>query len=166
MYKITGADDKEYGPIPAEVLRQWIAEGRANAQTRVLAEGAAEWKRLGEFPEFAPALAGPATPPLAPLPISALPTSRTNPLAVAGLILGIASVTFGLCCYGMPFNLAGLICSIIALSQLKTDAKQLGKGMAVVGLVLSIFSFFLGVGLAGLGYAFSNSDLLHKIQRL
>ena len=75
-------------------------------------------------------------------------------------------MTFGLCCYGMPFNLAGLICSIIALSQLKTDAKQLGKGMAVVGLVLSIFSFFLGVGLAVLGYAFSNSDLLHKIQRL
>jgi hypothetical protein len=33
-------------------------------------------------------------------------------------------------------------------------------------LVLSIFSFFLGVGLAVLGYAFSNSDLLHKIQRL
>ena len=27
MYKIIGADGKEYGPISLEVLRQWIAEG-------------------------------------------------------------------------------------------------------------------------------------------
>jgi len=40
MYKIIGADGKEYGPIPAEQLREWIAEGRANAQTKVLPEGA------------------------------------------------------------------------------------------------------------------------------
>ena len=40
MYKIIGADGKEYGPITSEQLRQWMAEGRANLQTRVLPEGA------------------------------------------------------------------------------------------------------------------------------
>ena len=28
MYKIIGGDQKEYGPIGAEQIRQWIAEGR------------------------------------------------------------------------------------------------------------------------------------------
>lgn len=53
MYRIVGADGKEYGPISADVLRLWISQGRANALTRVLAEGAVEWKALSEFPEFA-----------------------------------------------------------------------------------------------------------------
>ena len=58
MYKIIGADGKEYGPISAEGLRQWIAEGRANAQTKVQVEGSAEWKRLEELPEFSTGPAG------------------------------------------------------------------------------------------------------------
>ena len=60
MYKIIGADGKEYGPISAEQLRQWIAEGRANGQTRVLLEGTADWKTLAEIPEFAAILSAPA----------------------------------------------------------------------------------------------------------
>jgi hypothetical protein len=59
MYRIIGADGKEYGPISAEQLRQWIAEGRVNAQTRVLAEGATEWKTIAETPEFAAAVPSP-----------------------------------------------------------------------------------------------------------
>ena len=31
MYKILGADQKEYGPVTAEELRIWIAQGRAAA---------------------------------------------------------------------------------------------------------------------------------------
>ena len=30
MYKILGGDGKEYGPISADVVRVWVAEGRAN----------------------------------------------------------------------------------------------------------------------------------------
>jgi hypothetical protein len=61
-YRMIGADGKEYGPITAEQLRLWIAEGRANAQTRVRAEEALEWKNLADLPEFASAL-GPTAPP-------------------------------------------------------------------------------------------------------
>lgn len=77
MYKIIGADGKEYGPISTEQLKQWIAEGRANGQTKVLAEGATEWQLLVEFPEIAAALpvappppifAGPTSPGASPLP--------------------------------------------------------------------------------------------------
>jgi hypothetical protein len=52
MYTIVGADQKTYGPVTAEQLRQWIAQGRVNAQTQVLAEGSNEWKILAAYPEF------------------------------------------------------------------------------------------------------------------
>ena len=52
MYKVIGADGREYGPVAADVLREWIAQGRANGQTRVLQEGSTGWKTLGELSEF------------------------------------------------------------------------------------------------------------------
>jgi hypothetical protein len=71
MYKIIGADQKEYGPISADQLRQWIAEGRVNGQTQACAEGTQEWKPLAMFPEFgftaapaAAAIPGAASAPL------------------------------------------------------------------------------------------------------
>lgn len=82
MYKIIGADGKEYGPASAEQLRQWIAEGRANAQTKAQAEGSGEWKMLGEFAEFAEALR-PKTPPLTPPPL----TSRVQAEQMANEII-------------------------------------------------------------------------------
>ena len=68
MYRILGADGKQYGPISADVLRQWIAQGRANAQTRVLVEGAADWRPLTDFPEFAADLAAKSAAAAAPPP--------------------------------------------------------------------------------------------------
>jgi len=53
MFKIIGADQKEYGPVSTEQLRQWVIEGRANAQTQVRKEGEADWKPLSAFAEFA-----------------------------------------------------------------------------------------------------------------
>jgi len=64
MYKIIGADQKEYGPISADQIRQWIAEGRVNGETQVCAEGTQDWKPLGTFPEFGFT----ATPVAAPIP--------------------------------------------------------------------------------------------------
>src|SRR5437870_4027465 len=52
-YKIIGGDGKEYGPISAEQLRQWISEGRLSAQSSVRVEGSTEWKLLGTLAEFA-----------------------------------------------------------------------------------------------------------------
>ena len=56
MYRIIGGDQKEYGPVTADALRHWIAEGRLSAQSLVQAEGSGEWKPLSAFPEFAEAL--------------------------------------------------------------------------------------------------------------
>ena len=69
LYKIIGGDQKEYGSVSAEDMRRWITEGRLGAQTLAKAEGDAEFRPLGGFPEFAVALAAAtaaAEPPLAP----------------------------------------------------------------------------------------------------
>jgi len=75
MYRIIGADGREYGPISISQIRQWISEGRANALTKALPEGTTEWKPLCEIPEFASifiaaasATAPTATPGPAPRP--------------------------------------------------------------------------------------------------
>jgi hypothetical protein len=53
MYKLIGADSHEYGPVSAEQIRQWLAEGRANSETKVQMEGEGEWKPLADIPELA-----------------------------------------------------------------------------------------------------------------
>jgi len=59
-YKIIGVDLKEYGPVSAEQVRQWITQGRVDSQTKLQAEGGGEWKRVADVPELAAALPGTA----------------------------------------------------------------------------------------------------------
>ena len=94
-YSIIGHDQKQYGSVTEDQLRQWIREGRANAQTRVQAEGSTEWKSLSEIPEFAAALKGALPPPLPPAATTVAP-QKTSALAVTSLVLGIlGSAVFG-----------------------------------------------------------------------
>jgi TM2 domain-containing membrane protein YozV len=52
MYRIIGGDGREYGPASAEQVRDWVRQGRANAQTRIRAEAGGEWRTLAELEEF------------------------------------------------------------------------------------------------------------------
>jgi Domain of unknown function (DUF4190)/GYF domain 2 len=167
MYRIIGADGREYGPVTADQLRGWIAEGRVNAQTRALVEGAALWKPLVEYLEFAPLLARMA-PPLPVLgPISITPTPRTNSMAIAGLVMGILSIMCGCCCYGLPFNVLGIVFSLVALAQINQDpVSQQGRPLAIAGLALSVVSILLAGLTLALGMAMSASDVMRKIHRL
>jgi uncharacterized membrane protein len=62
MYIIIGGDGKEYGPISADDVRQWIAEGRLGEQSLMKAEGDAEFRPLEKFPEFAAAFTSKISP--------------------------------------------------------------------------------------------------------
>lgn len=80
-YKILGADQKEYGPVSTEQARQWINEGRLNAQSQARLEGESEWKPLSVFPEFADALRS------VPAPDAPLTGTTADPVPVE-VILG------------------------------------------------------------------------------
>ena len=77
MYKIIGADGKEYGPATADQIRLWMASGSVNLETRTQAEGTTEWKLLRDFPELAAAI--PTVPPAPfppPIPAQAGPSAN------------------------------------------------------------------------------------------
>jgi len=134
MYRIIGADGREYGPVTAEQLRQWIAAGRVNEQTRIQAEGSPDWKPLADFPELSGETAG-TSPPL--VSVSAAPTApKTNGMAITGLVMGILSL---IQCCSFIFGTLGIIFSSVGISQINRRPSELtGKGMAVAGLVMSI----------------------------
>lgn len=148
MYRIIGADQKEYGPITAEQLRQWIAEGRVSMQTRVLPEGATEWKTVGDLPEFA--APSPETSP--PIPTIQAPTpvgmEQVNGpaiglMVVAGLgaLLQIASLIL---------NLAGA--SFFASRRMPQEAWA------------NMFSGAIGVVSSGIGIVVSGVILFGAIK--
>jgi len=130
-YIIIGGDQQEYGPIPEAQLRQWIADGRANAQSRAKAEGMTDWKPLADFPEFADALKI-STPPRLPANTSTV-SPKTSGLAITSLVLGIVGIfTCGLTA------LFGLILGIVAMVKVKNSRGALtGNGLALAGTIVS-----------------------------
>ncbi len=142
MYKIIGADQKEYGPITADQLRQWISEGRVNANTRVQPEGAGVWKSVSELPEFAAALPGGApSAPVTPIHMAMAPAAaKSNQMALWAMVTGIISL---LCC--QVLGPLPIVLGIVALSQIKRNPQQTGSGFAIAGIVLGILSLIIAV---------------------
>jgi len=171
MYKIIGVDGREYGPIGLGQLRQWHAEGRVNAQTRVLVTGDAKWKTLADLAEFAPDAGRPAVPqPIRPLtnPAAMWPTQRTNGFAITGLALGVFSLAISFCCCGgLPFNLLGIIFSGIGLAQIHRRPEiYSGKGAAIAGLVISALSLLLGIGIMIASVALNWDEIAREIEHI
>ena len=75
MYKIIGADQKEYGPVTIDQIRQWIRDGRVNAHTQARLEPGGQWQPLSAFPEFADAFAAGAPAPGAPAAPMGMPAT-------------------------------------------------------------------------------------------
>jgi hypothetical protein len=113
MYKIIGADQKEYGPVTSDQVRQWIAEGRVNAQTQAQAEGAEGWKPLSAFPEFADALgAGPARPVAPVLPAAQAGGREAALRAVRGPAIALKVTAI----IGLVMVAIGLVINILSLA--------------------------------------------------
>jgi TM2 domain-containing membrane protein YozV len=109
MYRIKGADGKEYGPVTAEQLREWFSQGRANANTLVKAEGEMDWKTLSTFSEFSAMVA----PSIAP-PVQRPASDRASNKVAAG-ILGIILGGFGIHKFILGYTGAGLIMLLVSV---------------------------------------------------
>ena len=130
MYKILGADQKEYGPITADQIRQWISERRVNSQTRIRVEGSQEWTTVGNLPEFGPAYSS-ATP-------RGLPREFTEPPPTIR-IFGVLNIVLG--------SLA-LLCSSNSFIRLPLTVRRYG-GTPVMHewLLFSALASLIGGGL-------------------
>lgn len=101
----------------------------------------------------------------APPPPPAYPARPQQTLAVTSLILGIASVTLGLCCYfGILTAPISLVLGIVALVQIKNDPVKFGgKGLAIGGIITSGLYFailVLIIVVYGLGFILSAANSL------
>jgi hypothetical protein len=153
-YKIIGGDQKEYGPVTVEQLRQWLAEGRVNGQTLVQPEGESGWKPLNSFPDIAP-LAAPSPSPTSPAPFLSQPSSSLAPGAGGGpenvvrvpaiLLLIVAGLGIVGSLVGLVAGLSGM--GAMNLRNLPPDfppqvrewiAFSMGPVPSVVGLLLDV----------------------------
>jgi len=152
MYKIIGADGREYGPATADQIRQWINEGRANTQTLTQIIGSAEWKPLSAFPELLQRSAAPTAPAAPTVSPARVLEPATNSSAISGLVFGILSITpFGWFCCIPIFAILGIVFSSRAISQInRNPLTQTGKSMATIGMVLSILGLFAPLVFAAL----------------
>ncbi len=153
MYKVIGADGKEYGPVSADQIRQWIAERRLIAQSKVQAEGSAEWRALAEFPEFADALAAQPPPTQQPyIPPSAAPTLGAEILARDYYLDIGACISNGFDLLKNNFGL--LVCAVLIYGAIEIAI----AGLSMIPFVGPLFSlgniFVAGPLLGGLYYVF------------
>lgn len=140
MFNIIGADGKQYGPVSADQLRQWIREGRANGQSQVQpAEGGA-WVPLGSLPEFASALAAPVPPAAGMPPVGGNRAGNKIAAGLCGILLG----GLGVHKFILGYNTAGFIMLGVTLGGALLGILTCGItlvaswAMAIIGLVEGI----------------------------
>ena len=157
MYKIIASDQKEYGPVDADVVRQWITAGRATAKTMACRCDAAGWKPLEAWPEFGELFSAPRPNTAVPPPISApVPPSTgggmntiipyRNPLALAAYYLGVFSLIPFL---GIVLGLLAFVLGILGLRFRRRNPSAGGKVHAWIGIIVGgLFGFgYLGITL-------------------
>jgi len=147
MYKVIGADGKEYGPASAEQIRQWIAEHRLIAQSKARAEGSTEWRALSEFPEFADALAAQPPPTQQPQPQPQVGATPGPEILARDYHLDIgACISNGFDLLKSNFGL--LVCAVLIYGTIEFGIALLGM-IPLVGLLFSLGNIFIAGPLLG-----------------
>lgn len=145
-YRIIGVDLREYGPVDLEEIREWIKEGRADANTLICEIDEKQWIRLSELPMVAGDL------PKRASGIGAMSTGGDETIQINYLIPAILCTIF--CC--LPFGVAGILFAAQANSKAHQGDIN-GAGMAASrAKLMCILSFVFGI--LTIVYWFSSGD--------
>lgn len=150
MYFIQGADQKEYGPITAEQLRQWIGENRLNRTSLARKDGDATWRPLAEFSEFADAfgMAMPGTTTFASpsQSVAADPSAASRKLAVPAIAIIVMSALGILGALTMPLWQAAYLDFLLRIPTLPPQAQQALQEARSAGMTAgSIVQLVIGI---------------------
>jgi len=150
-------DGSKYGPVSAQELHNWLAEGRLKPTDDVWTEGMADWVPYNTVEELNTGIVPQAGVVYVQGPGQVGP-QQGNGLAVAGMVLGIVSLVL-ICIWfvSLPCAIVGLCLSVVGKNKaLETNS---GGGMAITGLVLSCITlallvivlvmFLMGIGMMG-----------------
>jgi hypothetical protein len=172
MFKILGADGREYGPVAVDQIKRWIAEGRANRETMAQLAGEQGWKPLGQYAELAdvfgvpppatggapspgaPVLGSPAAAPGGVVQGGADARARTKAQqmvagpAIALMVTAGLGITLGL--LGLVLTLAGMA-TAPAMPGLDPEFVRyfrmfaygpIGISIKILGIAVSVFILF------------------------
>ncbi len=151
-YTITGGDGKEYGPVPATTIREWVQQGRANTQT-IIRRGEESPRPLGELPEFSdlfenkknsPARSsGPVRlgTPMAPATATSAPLPEPSGFPASGTSTGTGNdqVVVAL---SEPLAGAGFWLKLMAILQIVSGAFSV---LTIVGILWAWLPIWMGV---------------------
>jgi hypothetical protein len=155
MYKLVGADGKEYGPVGADQIREWVGQGRVNGSTLVSYAGG-PLKPLSSYPELAMFLG--ARPPIVQAPPVlthvTVDSRPSNNAAVAGLVCSV----LGLVCCPVVMSIPGVLFSIVGLREINKNpqAYKTDRIVAILGIALGLVGLLIGIVgiMGGLGHQF------------
>ena len=129
MYRIIGADGREYGPVNLEQLLEWRRQGRVGPQTQVRSDSSSDWQSLSAFPELNPPPA-PAAQPFAQPPSLADRASKKIAAGVCGIVIGALGIHKFILGYTGP----GLIMLLVTVLSCGLAAPVFG----IIGLIEGI----------------------------
>jgi hypothetical protein len=150
MFTIIGADGKEYGPVTANRIAEWIAGGRANLQTKARRAGETEWKTLGDYAEFNPAAVPPAVtgapPPVesGPIPAAAAPAAaptiwQGTPAEIAAALAPNAANFDLFSCLGRSFELwKSNLLPLVGVTTLILAVQFMANMVPILGVLSSL----------------------------
>ena len=133
LFNIIGADGKQYGPVSADQIRQWVHEGRANAASQVQPVGGTEWKSISAWTELADVLgSGSGAPPQMTSSPSNVSSRASNKIAAG--ICGILLNCLGIHKFILGYTQAGLIMLLVSVLTCGVGAVV----MSVIGIIEGI----------------------------
>lgn len=145
MYYIVGSDNQSHGPVDESTLKEWIAQGRAIAQTQACKEGNSEWKALSLFPEFATALENSPPPPDSGGDATGGLIPYKNKHALVGYYMSIGGLL--LMCIpvlGLGYGIAVLYCGIKGRKNAKEHPEVKGSVHAWIAIIGGVAEILVG----------------------
>ena len=147
-YRIIGVDLREYGPVETEEIREWIHEGRGDANTLVCDVDDKQWVKLCDLMEV----------------VDALPQKPTDgPQATIRINYLVAAILCTLFCC-LPFGIAGILFAAQANSKAKQGDIHGATAAASKAKLMCILSFVLG--LISLMWFFSSGEFNRILQEM
>ena len=128
-YKIIGSDLQEYSPVELEEVREWIKEGRADANTLVCEMGEKQWVRLRDTSIFSADLS------------KGQESQSGGVIQINYLVPAILCTIF--CC--LPFGIAGILFAAQANSKTQQGDYDGANVAASRAKQMCILSFVFGV---------------------
>ena len=147
-YKIIGADSREYGPVEIDEIRDWIAEGRTDADKMVCDVDGNQCIKLRDLPHVDGAQ-------------HKLATARpTGTLQINYLVPAILCTLF--CC--LPFGIAGILFAVQANAKVQQGDIDGAAVAASRAKLMCLLSFVLG--LISLIWFFSSGELSRILEEM